>query len=110
MSDVKNASILTSSVLMVVISMALFFLPAINGIAGGLVGGYKAGSAGRGIAAALLPAVLVGLLSWLLFASFHVPFLGFIGGVAIGLWALFSSAGLLLGALIGGAIAPGRVT
>jgi hypothetical protein len=45
-----------------------------------------------------------------LFASFHVPFLGFIGGVAIGLWALFSSAGLLLGALIGGAIAPGRVT
>jgi hypothetical protein len=108
MANVKDASILTSSVLMVVISMILFFAPAINGLVGGLVGGYKAGSAGRGLAAAVLPAVIVGLLSWILFASFHAPFLGFIGGVAIGLWALFSSVGLLIGALVGGAVAPSR--
>jgi hypothetical protein len=93
---------------MLVISMILFFAPAINGLVGGLVGGYKAGSAGRGLAAAVLPAVVVGLLSWILFASFHAPFLGFIGGVAIGLWALFSSVGLLIGALVGGAVAPSR--
>jgi hypothetical protein len=108
MANVKNASILTSSFLMIAVSMVLFFLPAINGIAGGIVGGYKAGSVGRGIGAAVLPAVIVGLLSWILFASLHAPFLGFIGGVAIGLWALFSSIGLLIGALIGGAIAPNR--
>jgi hypothetical protein len=31
-----------------------------------------------------------------------------IGGFAVGLWALFSSIGLMIGAAIGGAMAPYR--
>lgn len=92
---------------MIVISAVLFFLPAINGLIGGAVGGYKAGSPGRGLLAGILPAIVVGLLLWASFALFNAPILGFFGGVAVGLWALFSSAGLLIGALIGGALGRG---
>jgi hypothetical protein len=93
---------------MILISVALFFAPAINGLIGGAVGGYKAGSVSRGLAAGVLPAIVVGLALWVILAMFNAPILGFFGGVTMGLWALLSSAGLLLGAAIGGAIAPGR--
>ncbi len=108
MAQVKDSSIIASSLWMIVISMVLFFLPAINGLIGGAVGGYKAGSAGRGITAAVLPSIVVGVLMWGLIALFDAPVIGFIGGLAVGIWALISSIGLLIGALIGGAIAPAR--
>jgi hypothetical protein len=93
---------------MIVISLVLFFLPAVNGLVGGAVGGYKAGSAGRGIVAAVLPSIVVGLSLWGLLAAFDRPILGFFGGVAVGLWALISSVALLIGAAIGGVMAPDR--
>lgn len=108
MTREKETSILASSLWMIGISLLLFFLPAINGLIGGAVGGYKAGSTGRAISAAALPAAVVGLAIWGLIALFDAPVLGFISGVAVGLWALFSSLGVLLGALIGGALAPSR--
>lgn len=108
MAQAKDSSILVSSLWMVGISMLLFFLPALNGLIGGAVGGYKAGSAGRGLTAAVLPSIIVGLLLWGLFALFDAPVIGFLGGLAVGLWALFSSIGLLIGAAAGGAMAPPR--
>ena len=108
MAQLRDSSILASSVWMIVISLVLFFLPAINGLIGGAVGGFKAGSAGRGVTAAVLPSIIVGLSLWGLLASFDRPILGFFGGVAVGLWALISSIGLLLGAAIGGVFAPDR--
>lgn len=108
MAQLKDSSIVASSLWMIVISLVLFFLPAINGLIGGAVGGYKAGSAGRGITAAVLPSIVVGILMWGLLALFDAPVIGFLGGLAVGIWALISSIGLLIGALIGGAIAPAR--
>jgi hypothetical protein len=108
MAQVRNSSIIASSFWMVLVSLMLFFLPAINGLIGGAVGGYKAGSAGRGIGAAVLPSIIVGLLMWGIFAVFDAPLIGFIGGMAVGIWALLSSIGLLIGAAIGGAISPSR--
>lgn len=108
MAQVKDSSILVSSLWMVGVSMLLFFIPALNGLIGGVVGGYKAGSAGRGLTAAVLPSIVVGLLLWGLFAVFDAPIIGLLGGVAMGLWALFSSIGLLIGAAAGGAMAPPR--
>lgn len=106
-----RASIVVSSIWMIVVSMLLFFLPAINGLIGGTVGGYKAGSVGRALSAAILPAVVVGIGLWVLLALFELPLIGFIGGVAVGVWALFSSIGVLIGALVGGIMAPsGRAT
>lgn len=108
MAQLKDSSIFVSSLWMIVISLVLFFLPALNGLIGGAVGGYKAGSAGRGITAAVLPSVVVGISLWGLFALFDAPVIGFFGGLAVGLWALISSIGLLIGAAIGGAVAPAR--
>src|SRR5687768_14106933 len=108
MAQLKDSSIIASSLWMIVISLVLFFLPAINGLIGGAVGGYKAGSAGRGITAAVLPSIVVGILLWGLFALFDAPVLGFFGGLAVGLFAIISSIGLLVGALVGGAVAPSR--
>ena len=108
MAQLKDSSILASSLWMIVISLLLFFVPAINGLIGGAVGGYKAGSAGRGITAAVLPSMVVGIVSWALFALFDAPILGVFGGLAVGLWALISSVGLLIGAVVGGAMAPPR--
>jgi hypothetical protein len=108
MADSRNSSILASSLWMIVISLVLFFLPAVNGLIGGAVGGYKAGSAGRGVVAAILPAIVVGLSLWGLLASYGRPILGFFGGLAVGLWALISSVALLIGAAIGGVMAPDR--
>jgi hypothetical protein len=108
MAQPRDSSIIASSAWMVIISLALFFLPAVNGLIGGAVGGYKAGSAGRGLGAAVLPSVIVGLALWGIFAVFDAPLIGFIGGIAVGLWALLSSVGLLIGAAIGGALSPRR--
>lgn len=108
MAQLRDSSILASSLWMIVISLVLFFLPAVNGLIGGAVGGYKAGSAGRAITAAVLPSIIVGLSLWGLLASFDRPVLGLFGGLAVGLWALISSVSLLVGAVIGGVFAPDR--
>ncbi|HEY0685382.1 MAG TPA: hypothetical protein VGD45_23800 [Steroidobacter sp.] len=108
MAQSQDSSIVVSALWMIVISLLLFFLPAVNGLIGGAVGGYKAGSAGRGVSAAILPSVIVGLSLWGLLASFDRPVLGFFGGLAVGLWALISSVSLLIGAAIGGVMAPDR--
>lgn len=110
MARYEETSVVTSSLWMIGISLVLFFLPAINGLIGGAVGGYKAGSVGRAISAAILPAIVVGLVIWGLLALFNAPVIGFISGVAVGMWALFSSIGLLIGAAIGGAAAPSHGT
>lgn len=108
MAEYRNTSVPVSSLWMVGVSLVLFFLPALNGLIGGIVGGYKAGTVSRAVAAAVLPAVVVGLGMWVLLALLDAPILGFIGGLAVGLWALFSSIGLLIGAVLGGAVAPKR--
>lgn len=102
----EENSIVSSSLWMIGISLVLFFIPAINGLIGGAVGGYKAGNVSRALTAAVLPALVVGLVLWALMALFDAAILGFFVGVAGGAWALFSSIGLLIGAAIGGAMAP----
>lgn len=104
----EGSSLAVCALWMVGISMLLFFLPAINGLVGGAVGGYKAGSAKRGLTAAIIPAIVAGLGIWVLLAILNAPVLGFFAGVAFGMWALISSIGLLVGAAIGGGMSPHR--
>ena len=93
-----------ASLWMVGITLLLFFLPCINGVIGGLVGGYKVQGAHRAFMTAILPAAVVGLVLWLLDA----PVLGFASGVPRFGLMVISSAGILLGALIGGAASSRR--
>ncbi|HLT92310.1 MAG TPA: hypothetical protein VKZ85_15350 [Woeseiaceae bacterium] len=105
MADRRETSLVVCALWMIGISLVLFFLPALNGLIGGAVGGYKAGSAMRGLGAAVLPAIVSGIGTWVLLAVFDAPILGFLAGLAVGAWALISSIGLLIGALVGGALA-----
>lgn len=102
----ERSSVVSGSLWMVGISVALFFLPAINGFVGGLVGGYKVGGLRRALTAAVLPAGAVGVLLWIVLAIVDAPVVGFLSGVAaLGLIVL-SSLGLLIGAAVGGALSP----
>lgn len=106
MAERGETSLVVCALWMIGISLLLFFLPALNGLIGGAVGGYKAGSAMRGLGAAILPAIVSGIGIWILLGIFDAPILGFLAGMAVGVWALISSIGLLIGAAIGGAVSP----
>lgn len=97
MANYQRSSVIDSSLWMVGVSLVLFFLPALNGLIGS---GYKAGTVGRALSAAVLPAILVFFGVWGLMAMFDHAVLGFLSGIAVGLWALISSIGLLIGGAV----------
>jgi hypothetical protein len=103
-----RSSILAGSLWMVAISLALFFLPLINGLIGGVVGGYKVGAVGRALVAAILPAAIVALGLWLVFALWEAPFWGLVAGLTGGLLVLLADVGIFVGAAIGGLLAARR--
>lgn len=94
---------------MIAITLVLFFLPLLNGLIGGLVGGYKVGAVGRALVAAILPAAIVALGLWLLFALGNAPFLGIIAGMTGAMLVALADIGIFIGAAIGGALAARRV-
>lgn len=102
---VPSTSIVAGSLWMIGIALVLFFLPLVNGLIGGLVGGYKVGTPGRALSAAILPAVVVAGGLWLLLALFDAPILGFAAGTAAGVLIVLADLGLVVGALIGGVLA-----
>lgn len=103
------SSVVSASVWMVIITVALFFLPVINGLIGGFVGGYKVGSPGRAIGAAVLPALIASGGLWLLLIAFDLPVVGFVAGITAGILILLADLGIFVGALIGGAMSNKRL-
>lgn len=102
----KQGSLILAMIWMAVISLLLFWLPLAGPLLAGFVGGRTAGSAGRGLLAAILPAavlcfVLVGFGT----ALVGLPVIGVIASASLFLLILVQSLPLLAGALIGGATA-----
>jgi hypothetical protein len=102
-----DKSMAVGAIWMVVISLALFFLPLVNGLVGGIVGGYKVGDWKRALGAAVLPAVVAGLGLWLIVAALGAPVWGFAAGAAVGILVLLADLGIFVGAAIGGMVAQG---
>lgn len=100
-----KSNIVIGSIWMVVITLALFFIPLVNGLIGGFVGGYKVGGVPRALTAAILPAIVVAAGLWLLLIILDFPVIGFIAGAAVGLLILLADVGVFLGAALGGAVA-----
>jgi hypothetical protein len=100
----RRSSIVIGSIWMVFLSLALFFVPLLNGLIAGAVGGYKVGGVGRALVAAILPAVVVGTGLWIAFAFFEAPVWGFLAGAAVGIIILLADLGLFIGAVVGGAL------
>lgn len=106
--ETERKSIVVASIWMVVISLSLFFLPLVNGLLGGATGGYLAGNWKRGLLAAVLPAIVLSVGTWLLLTAFDMPVVGLVAGTAIGFLVVFADIGLFLGAVVGGIIAESR--
>lgn len=90
---------------MIGVTLALFFLPLINGIIGGAVGGYRVGGAKRAMLAAILPAAVVAVGLWLLFALVEAPVWGLLAGLTAAALVALADVGIFIGAAIGGAMA-----
>ena len=103
----RRGSIVSAMNWMAGLSLLLFWLPGVGPFVAGLVGGRKAGSVRRGILAALLPAVLSGLLA-VVGVTYLTNWIGWgvLAGLGIAVWSLVGIGPLLLGAMLGGLLAP----
>lgn len=97
-----NTNVAVGALWMVGITLALFFLPTLNGLIGGFVGGYKVGGVKRALAAAILPAVVAAVGLWVIFAILGSPVFGVLAGSALMLMIGLSEIGLFIGAALGG--------
>jgi hypothetical protein len=98
----ERSNVFAGAAWMVIITLLLFFLPAVNGLIGGMVGGYKVGSVSRALFAALLPALVTGVALWVIFIPLGVPVVGLLAGTALGMVIALSELSLFVGAAIGG--------
>src|SRR5262245_13510317 len=98
--------IVAGAVWIFVISILLFWLPLAGPLIAGFVGGKKAGGVGAGIVAALLPAIVTGILLFLFAALLTgLPLFGVLAGAGAFVLVTAHVGILLVGAIIGGALA-----
>jgi hypothetical protein len=95
---------------MVGLSIALSWVPLVGGLIAGFVGGRKAGSLGRALAAVFLPGVILFLVTVFIGTLIGwIPLVGSLWGMlaGVGSWALsfMNVIPLIIGAAIGGATA-----
>lgn len=106
LDDVPRGSVLSGMLWMFLVSLLLFWLPGIGALVAGIVGGMKAGGIGAGLLAAVLPGLVFGLaLAFVATALSGMPIFGLLAGMSGLLLVLLQIGPLLVGALIGGALA-----
>ena len=99
----RQGSLVMAMSWMAVLSLLLFWLPLFGPLIAGFVGGRTAGSASRGLLAAVLPAaVLCFVLIGAGTALAGLPLIGIIASASLFLLIVVQSLPLLVGALLGG--------
>jgi hypothetical protein len=94
--------------IMFVLSLLLGWLPFVGPAIAGFIGGMQAGSTGPAVIAALVPAVIVTALIWVLGAVFDIGFLAALLGIGVFMVLVLGALPLLVGAFAGGWMAEGR--
>jgi hypothetical protein len=84
------------------LTLLLFWLPVAGPLIAGLVGGWKAGSIGRAVAAVFLPAVLLAILTFAGVTYLTDAVWGILVGAGAVALSLFHIGPLLAGAFAGG--------
>lgn len=102
----RRGSIGAAVVWMFVISLLLFWLPLFGPLIAGFVGGRKAGGVGGALVAVFFPAVAMGIF-FLVFstAMTGLPLVGLLAGAGAFVLAASGVGPLLVGAIVGGAMA-----
>ncbi|MCH7474360.1 MAG: hypothetical protein IIA27_06780 [Gemmatimonadetes bacterium] len=106
----RRGSIPAAMAWILALSALLFWLPILGSLIAGYVGGSKAGSVGRAVAAVFLPGAIVWIATILLGGLLaSIPILGpiFATIAGLGIWAIsfMNIVPLLIGAVIGGKLA-----
>ena len=103
----KSGGAVVGAVWIAVISLPLFWLPFFGPLIAGFVGGKQAGTVGSALGAVFLPAILLGMLFFVFgTAVTFMPLVGAMAGAGGFIAAVaFVSAPLLIGAILGGALA-----
>jgi hypothetical protein len=105
-SNKPQGNLLAATLIMLIGPVVFFFIPIIGPFVIGIIGGKVAGSPGRAVTAALIPAFIAAALLVILSAVFH-PFaaiFGILAGIGLIILAIFHGIALLLGAIIGGVL------
>ena len=106
MSDEKSGGVLGPALIMILLSVLLFWLPGLGTLIAGIVGGKMAGGVGSALLASLLPSLILGVALFMLATLLTgIPVIGILAGMGGLLLALTQVGTLMLGALIGGLIA-----
>ena len=108
MDTAERSNLVVASLWMVGITLALFFLPLVNGVIGGLVGGYKARRIPQALLAAILPAAVATVGLWIIVSALGAPVIGALAGTAVGILIALADLGIFAGAAIGGWLAQSR--
>ena len=99
----EEGSVLSGMLWIIVLGILLFWLPVLGQMIAGFVGGKKAGSAMNGLLAAILPAIIIGLVTFVLLG--WVPVIGAIVAGAVTIVVMASMIVVIIFAIIGGAMA-----
>jgi len=100
----RSGSVGRAFLWMTVLSILLFWMPIFGPFVAGVVGGARAGGVGNALLAALIPALIVGVLLTLGGIGIGLPILGALfATIGVGLIAAHSVS-MLAGGLIGAAI------
>ncbi|MGN8159268.1 hypothetical protein ACS8Y6_09305 [Salinisphaera sp. RV14] len=99
----QKGSLVMAIIWMAVISLLLFWLPLAGPLLAGFVGGRTAGNAGRGLLAAILPALVLCLMLMATGTALTgLPVIGALASISLFLVIVIQGFPLLVGALIGG--------
>lgn len=98
-----DGSMLTGGAIMLVLALLLSWLPIVGPLIAGFLGGRVIGEEKRAFGVALLPAVLLAVVVWLILAAFELPILGAVAGIGVAVVIVVQELPLLFGAWFGGA-------
>lgn len=97
----SDGSVFGAAMWMIGVSILLFWLPVAGPAIAGFIGGAKAGTVGRAMIAAFVPALLLGALVAGVLLLFDLPLIGTIAGIGVLIWILAEDVPMFIGAALG---------
>lgn len=87
---------------MMILAVGLSWLPILGPLIAGFVGGRMIGEEKRALGVALIPAIALAVVLWLILAAFDLPVLGAVAGLGALIVVAVQEIPLLVGAWFGG--------
>lgn len=106
-SSRASGSVVQGGLWMLILAILLSWLPILGPLVAGFVGGRMIQDEKRALGVALIPAVLLAAVLWLILAAFDLPVLGAVAGFGALVVIAVQELPLLAGAWFGGSAGAG---